>query len=86
MSPEGVGAAGLFEAEIELETIEPRDFWADPLLRQFFRQVFIVLAQQRGVGRIIERDHNRLVFDANIAFQALEEMARQMGGIPLGER
>jgi len=76
----------LFEAKVQFEVVEPGDLRIDFFALQFGRQVFIVLAQGRWVGRIIVGDDNRIVLHAHIAIQPAEEVLGQMGRLPMGKR
>ena len=42
--------------------------------------------QERRVGRIVQRHDDGLLFDADVSFQPLKEIAGQMSRIPLRER
>ena len=48
--------------------------------------LIIVTLQERRVGRIVQRHDDGLLFDADVSFQALKEIAGQMSRIPLRER
>src|SRR5207247_11434963 len=42
-----------------------------------------MVLEQGSVRRIVECDHNRLLLDPNVTFQAFKEVAGQVRGIPL---
>ena len=77
--------AHLFETEIEFEIVKPRDLRIDTLPRQFFGQVLIMAAQERGVGWIVKRHDDGLLLHADVPFQTLKETASKVGGVPLHE-
>jgi len=53
---------------------------------QLVGKVFIMAAQELGVGGVVESCHDSVLRDPNITLQSIEEIARQMGRIPTGER
>lgn len=52
---------------------------------QFFRKIFVVLAQELGIGSVVVSDHDGVVFDSQIAFDASEEVVGEVKAIPLAE-
>ncbi len=58
----------------------------DALLAQFVGKIFIVAAQEFCVRRIVKCYHNGVSSDPDVAFQAFEEVACQMGCVPIGHR
>ena len=74
--------ASSFEAEVELEVVEPGDVGVDVLVGEFFGEVFVVVAEEVGVGGVVESDDEGVVMDAEVAFEAGQEGAGEAGGLP----
>ena len=72
----------LFEAEIEFEVVEPWDFGAEVFPDEFLGQVFVVVAQELGVGGVVEGNEDGVVGDTDVAVQSVEEGVGEVGGIP----
>ena len=84
--PSPAGSAGnserdLHEAEIEEEIVEPRDAGIDALLAELRGEIFIMVAQQVRIGGVVIGDQNGVLADADVAFQALEEVAGEVFGV-----
>ena len=72
----------LHEAEIQEEIVEPWDARIDALPAQLGGKILIVVAQQVGIGCVVIGDQNGVLADADVAFQALEEAAGKVFGVP----
>jgi hypothetical protein len=46
---------GLFESEVELEIVEPRDFEIHALRLEFLREVLVAGAEKVGIGSVVCR-------------------------------
>ena len=53
----------------------------DALLAQFVGKIFVVCAQQFWLGGIVKSYHDGVLADAQVPFQAFEEMTCQVGGV-----
>jgi len=73
----------LFEAKIELQSIEPRNPWVHILGPQLVGQALILAPQQVRIWGVVVSDHDPILDDTNVSLQSSEDRTCQVLGIPM---
>jgi hypothetical protein len=71
------------EAEVEAESVEPRDSGVDVFGGQSGGQVLIVVAEQFSLGGVVVGEHDRVVSDPDVAIESSENVGRRYAEPPL---
>ena len=57
----------LFEAEVQLVIIEPRNSGIDSLILEFLREMGVVFGKDIGIGSVVVGNDDRIIMEANIS-------------------
>ena len=71
-----------FEAEVELEAVEPGDVGIDTLGLEFFWEIGVMAFERPCIGSVVIGDQDRVIVDAHVSFQSAEKTTAEVGCIP----